>query len=313
MPFPWGDNRRFNAYSNRLKEAFGQRVQKLSVDAGFTCPNRDGFRGKGGCTYCNNNAFNPSYCKAEKSIRTQLEEGIAFHKKRYNRASSYFAYFQAYSNTYAPLDILEERYSEALGVEGVQGLVIGTRPDCVPDEVLDLLSSIKKEAYVSLELGLESCYDRTLLRINRGHDWHESVDAIKRAASKDLPPAVHLILGLPGESLDEMVNESAILSELPIRSLKLHQLQIIRGTAMEKEFRQNPGDFRIFELEDYIDLVISFLERLDPRIALERLAGEAPPQYLHERKWGGIRYDQVLSRIEKEMEHRNSWQGRLVK
>lgn len=310
--FPWGDHRRINAHSLRLKERFGMRVQKLSVDAGFSCPNRDGSRGRGGCTFCDNNAFNPSYCVPEKSIRQQLEEGIAFHRLRYRRTSAYLAYFQAYSNTYGPLDVLQQRYSEALSVDGVMGLVIGTRPDCVGEEVLELLAKLALQYPVFLELGLESCCDRTLMRINRGHSFAEAEDAIRRAAGRGLEPAIHLMLGLPGESREEMIASADIISSLPVRSLKLHQLQIIKGTVMEKEWMQMPGDFTIFGLDEYIDLVIRFLERLRPDIAIERLAAEAPPRYLAERRWGGLRYDQILRRIEDEMERRDTWQGRGV-
>ena len=287
------------------------RVQKLSVDAGFTCPNRDGKRGAGGCTFCNNDAFNPSYCQPEKSIRQQLAEGIAFHRSRYRRTSVYLAYFQAYSNTYGPLDVLQQRYNEALSVEGVKGLVIGTRPDCVENKVLELLAEFARRTPVFLELGLESCHDRTLLRIKRGHSFAEAEDAIRRAQGYALEPAVHLVLGLPGESKEDMLASAEILSGLPVRSLKLHQLQIIKGTAMENEWKLVPQDFNIFELEDYVDLVIRFLERLRPDIAIERLAAEAPPRYLAERRWGGLRYDQVLKRIEDEMEKRETWQGRV--
>lgn len=309
--YPWKDKRRFNAHSCRMREEMGSRIQKLSVDAGFSCPNRDGEKGRGGCTYCDNNAFNPSYCTPVKSITDQLLEGIRFHKQRYRKAAAYFAYFQAYSNTYAPLDVLEQRYMEALKVDGVKGIVIGTRPDCVPDDVLGLLRELASQTQIHLELGLESCYDRSLERINRGHSWEESLDAIKRAASAGFPPAIHLIMGLPGESVEDMIAEAGIISGLPIRSLKLHQLQIIKGTKMEKEFISSPEDFKIFELEEYIDLVIRFLEQLRPDIAIERLAAEAPPRYLYERKWGGLRYDQVLQKIEGEMEERDTWQGKF--
>jgi len=310
MAYPWGDERRFNAHSRRLKERFGRRVQKLSVDAGFTCPNRDGSRGRGGCTFCDNDAFNPSYCMPSKPIAQQLAEGIAFHLNRYRRTASYLAYFQAYSNTYAPQATLKARYDEALGVEGVAGLVIGTRPDCVDEEVLSLLADYATRTYVSLELGLESCYDHTLQRINRGHGMADSIRALQLAASFGFAPAVHLILGLPGESEEEMLREADILSALPVGSLKLHQLQIIRGTPMEAEYMKDPGAFRTFDLEGYVALIIRFLERLSPSVSIERLAAEAPPRHLHQRLWGGIRYDQVLRVIEAEMEKLDTWQGR---
>lgn len=309
--FSWGDSRRFNSHTARLRAELGGRAQKLSVDAGFSCPNRDGSRGVGGCTFCDNSAFNPSYCQAEKSIPQQLLEGKLFHQRRYKRSVTYLAYFQAYSNTYAPLDVLRHRYEEALSLEGIKGLVIGTRPDCVDDEVLDYLKSLSLKHYVSLELGLESCFNSTLKRINRGHSMEESLSAIERAADAGLRPAVHLMLGLPGESEEAMLSEAGILSALPIKALKIHQLQIMKDTVMEKEYLQHPDEFRIFSLEEYIHFVIRFLELLNPSIAIDRLAAEAPPRFLHEVKWGKLRYDQVLQRIENEMERLNTWQGRL--
>jgi uncharacterized protein len=311
--FPWGHQRRFNSYAEYFKREFGGRVQKLAVDAGFTCPNRDGTRGIGGCTYCDNDAFNPSYCHPEKSVATQLREGIEFHENRYRRASRYLAYFQPYSNTYAPLEKLKEIYSQALSFPQVIGLVIGTRPDCIDESKLEYFSELAENHYIIIEYGIESCYDKTLKRINRGHTFEEAVQALELTAKFGLHSGVHLIFGLPGESRDEMMQEAVILADLPINNIKFHQLQIIKGTRMAVEFKQSPSDFLQFTLEEYIDFIIDFTERLNPAFVIERFAGEVPPKFLAGPGWGLIRNDQVLNRIEKRMEERDTYQGRLYK
>lgn len=309
--FPWGNSRRFNAYSNYVTEVFGARVQKVSIDAGFTCPNRDGSRGTGGCTFCNNKAFNPSYCISTKSVTRQIEEGIAFHRTRYRRTSSYLAYFQAYSNTYASTGTLERLYSEALACPGVVGLVIGTRPDCISTEVLDLLEGIAERSYLVVEYGIESCYNKTLLRINRGHSFEEAVTAVEATASRGIRTGAHFIFGLPGESRSEMLDEADIISGLPLTTVKFHQLQIIKGTGIEKEYKAKKADFELFSWDDYLGFIISFLERLNPAIVVERFTGEAPPGFLSEIVWGKKRYDQITALIEAKLEELDTWQGRL--
>lgn len=311
--YPWGHDRRFNAYSNYFRSLYGARVQKVSIDAGFTCPNRDGTRGKGGCTYCNNDAFNPSYCIPEKSVSQQIEEGIQFHKWRYNEAVSYLAYFQAYSNTYAPVETLRRLYSEALEYPGVIGLIIGTRPDCIDDEKLALLRDLSDKFYVAVEYGIESCYNRTLLRINRGHTFEEAVEAVEKTSAFGIKTGAHFIFGLPGESRQEMLDQAEIISRLPLHTVKFHQLQIIKGTGMEREFRSNPADFELFTWDEYLLFFISFLERLSPKIVVERFTGEAPPRFLTGEGWGKKRTDQIVSLIEKKMEEMDTWQGRLYK
>jgi hypothetical protein len=311
MEFPWNHNRRFNAYAQYFQKEFGARVQKVTVDAGFTCPNRDGTKSRGGCTYCNNLAFNPSYCTPEKPIKQQILEGIEFHKNRYRRAEKFLAYFQAYSNTYDSLDNLKRRYDQALEIENVAGLVIGTRPDCIDDEKLRYFSQIAKTHYVIIEYGLESCYDETLNKINRGHTFRESVDAIRLTHSYGLKTGAHLIFGLPGESQQMMLDEAKILSDLPLTTLKLHQLQIVKNTQMAVDFQNRPSEFTFFSLDEYIHMIINFLERLSPNIVMERFAGEVPPRFLAGPNWGILRYDQILQKIEKELEHRNSWQGKF--
>jgi len=311
MTFPWGHNRRFNSYAEYFKREFGGRVQKLAIDAGFTCPNRDGSKGLGGCTYCDNDAFNPSYCLPEKSIRQQVEEGIEFHSKRYRRASRYLVYFQSYSNTYAPLDKLKELYTQALSMPGIIGLVIGTRPDCIDEKKLDYLRELAKTNYIMIEYGLESCYNHTLIRINRGHTFENAVSALEMTAKFELKSGAHIIFGLPGESREEMMAEADILSDLPISNIKFHQLQIIKGTRIALEYKKIPEDFPHFSLDDYIEFIIDFVEKLDPSIVIERFAGEVPPRFLDGPGWGLIRNDQGLARIEKRMAERHTWQGRL--
>jgi radical SAM protein (TIGR01212 family) len=309
--FPWGHERRFNAYPDYFRRLYGSRVQKLSIDAGFTCPNRDGSKGLGGCTYCNNDAFNPSYCKPEKSVRQQIEEGISFHKNRYRRADKYLAYFQAYSNTYAPLGTLKKLYEEALSYPGVIGLVIGTRPDCIDDEKLQYFKVLSGRYYVALEYGIESCYEKTLERINRGHTFEEAEKIVRATAALGINTGAHFILGLPGESREEMLAETAIISRLPLSTVKFHQLQIIKGTAMEKEYREKPEDFQLFTWDEYLGFFIEFLERLNPSIVVERFTGEAPPRFLASPGFEKRRTDQIMKLIEKRMEELDTWQGRL--
>jgi len=311
IEFPWGHKRRFNAYPDHFRKLFGARVQKVSIDAGFTCPNRDGTKGRGGCTYCNNDAFNPSYCVPEKTVTRQIAEGIAFHRNRYREAGSYLAYFQAYSNTYAPLAKLKDLYEEALSYPGVIGLIIGTRPDCIDDDKLEYLKELSEKHYVAVEYGIESCYDKTLRRINRGHSFKEAEDAVKRTSGMGINTGAHFIFGLPGESRDEMLAEADIISQLPLTTVKFHQLQIIRGTAMEKEYTSNPSDFHLFTWDEYLGFFIKFLERLSPAIVVERFTGEAPPRFLTEQKWGKKRTDQITGLIEKRLEELDTWQGRL--
>ena len=309
--FPWGDNRRFNSYSSYFTREFGSRVQKISIDAGFSCPNRDGKISTGGCTFCRNDAFNPSYCHPEKSVRQQIEEGIEFHQRRYRRAKSYLAYFQAFSNTYKPIDELEIIYREALSVEGVVGIVIGTRPDCLNEEILEMLNGLN--ATIILELGIESVYDTTLKRVNRGHTFACVKNAIEIVHKYGFHCGGHFIFGLPGETRDMMLNAADIISELPLTTVKFHQLQIFKDTKMADEYLANPSDFHLFTLEDYIEFVIDFIEHLNPSIVIERFAGEVPPRYLVSKPWLNLRYDQVLALIEKRLDERNTYQGKYYK
>ena|SRR5664280_38201 len=311
--YPWGHERRFNAYSNYFRKIYGARVQKVSIDAGFTCPNRDGSKGTGGCTYCNNDAFNPSYCQPEKTVSKQIEEGIEFHRWRYNEANTYLAYFQAYSNTYDSLGKLKELYSEALSYPGVIGLIVGTRPDCLDGDKLEYIKELSEKHYVAVEYGIESCYNKTLERINRGHSFEEAVDMVQRTAGLGITTGAHFIFGLPGESREEMLQEAGIISQLPLTTVKFHQLQIVKGTIMEKEFEDKPGDFELFTWEEYLDFFIPFLERLNPEIVVERFTGEAPPRFLTGKTWGKKRSDQIVNLVEKKLAELDTWQGRLYK
>ena len=307
--YPWGHHRRFNAYSNYFRKLFGERVQKLSIDAGFTCPNRDGSKGRGGCTYCNNDAFNPSYCQPEKSVEQQIREGIEFHSWRYKKPGKYLAYFQPYSNTYAPLKKLKEVYGQALQFPEIAGLVIGTRPDTIDDEKLEYFSLLSQKYYVIIEYGIESCYNKTLDRINRRHSYEDSMNAIIKTASAGIKTGAHIIFGLPGESREEMMAEAMMLSELPLTNIKFHQLQIIKGTKMESEYRAHPEHFDLFTLEEYIPFIVDFIERLNPACIIERFAGEVPPRYQAVPGWDQVRNENIVEMVEAELESRNSFQG----
>ncbi len=307
----FGSKHRFNSYSDYFKKTFGERIQKITVDAGFTCPNRDGTLARGGCTYCNNDAFSPSYCNPQKSVAQQVAEGIAFHKVRYRRASRYLVYFQPYSNTYAPLEKLKELYEQALRQKGVVGLVIGTRPDCVDDEKLDWLQQLSEKYYIIVEYGVESIYNKTLERINRQHTFEQSVEAIEKTARRDLHVGAHFIFGLPGESREMMMHSVKQVSQLPLTTIKFHQLQIVTDTAMAIDYQKYPEDYPLFSFEEYIDFIIRYTERLNPDFIIERFAGEVPPRYLAGPGWGLIRNDQINIAIEKEMEKQDTWQGKF--
>jgi uncharacterized protein len=309
MIYPWGNSRRFNSLADYYKQRFGTRLQKVSIHAGFTCPNRDGSVGTGGCTFCNNSGFSPSYCHDDLSISNQIEKGLQFLKKRYPRAQKFLAYFQAYSNTYDEIEVLNQRYREALSHPEIAGLSIGTRPDCVDDKKLDFLAELAKDYYVSVEYGVESCYEETLLKINRGHTFQDSVNAIRATAARGLPTGIHLIIGLPGETRIQMLKQSKIISQLPINSIKFHQLQIVKDTPMADDFSANPDAFDFFEPDEYVSFMVQFLECLHPDISIERFAGEVPPQYNIRKSWKGIRSDQVINMIEEQLERKDSRQG----
>lgn len=273
----------YKDYSHWIREQFPFRVQKISVDAAFSCPNRDGRLSLGGCTFCDNKTFNPSYCDRGKSITRQLEEGKAFFAKKYPEMK-YLAYFQAYSNTYAPLEELKRKYEEALAVDDVVGLVIGTRPDCVSDEALDYLQQLNQRTFLIVEYGIESANDNTLRRINRGHTFDCSRQAIIKAHQRGIITCGHIILGLPGEDEEEMLYQASTISQLPLDILKLHQLQIIKGTPLAKEYEAHP--FHVFSAEEYVNLVIRYVSQLRNDLVLERFVSQSPPNMVIAPKWG---------------------------
>lgn len=304
---------RYNSYIGYFRKTYGERLQKVVVDAGFTCPNRDGLAGTGGCTYCDNAAFHPGYSTAGVPIHEQIDEGIKFHRVRYRKAEKFLAYFQPYSNTYAPLGRLREVYEEALSHPLVAGIVIGTRPDCVDEDKLDYLASLAREHVVVIEYGIESVYDRTLQRINRGHSFEEAVRAVEMTAARGLTQGAHFIFGLPGESVEDMLGYAPIINKLPLHSVKFHQLQIVRSTAMEREFAARPSDFVTFSLDEYLDFIADLLERLRPDLYIERFAGEVPPRFVNSTPWGLLRNTELIRLLEQRLEQRNTFQGRLYK
>ena len=304
---------RYNSYIGYFRKTYGERLQKVVVDAGFTCPNRDGLVGTGGCTYCDNAAFHPGYSTAGIPIHEQIDEGIKFHRVRYRKAEKFLAYFQPYSNTYAPLDRLRTLYQEALSHPLVAGIVIGTRPDCVDEEKLDWLASLARSHVVVIEYGIESVYDRTLRRINRGHTFEDALRAVEMTAARGLTQGAHFIFGLPGESVEDMLAYAPIINSMPLHSVKFHQLQIVRGTAMEREFASHPSDFVTFSLDEYLDFIADLLERLRPDLYIERFAGEVPPRFVNSTPWGLLRNTELIRLLEQRLEQRNTFQGRLYK
>ena len=298
----------YNDYSSWIRSQFSFRVQKISIDGGFSCPNRDGTVSAGGCTFCDNRTFNPSYCDPAKSIREQIQTGKDFFARKYP-TMRYLAYFQAYSNTYAPLDTLRRRYEEALSQDGVVGIVIGTRPDCVTEETLDYLEELSRSTFVIVEYGIESVDNDTLKRINRGHTFECSRDAIIATHERGILTGGHIILGLPGETAEDNIRQAAEISALPLDILKLHQLQIIRGTQLAEEYLSKP--FKLYTADEYIDGCIRYIERLRKDLVLERFVSQSPADMLIAPKWG-IKNHEFTDRLVNEMKRRRTWQGRLL-
>lgn len=303
------ERKRYRDFADFLGSRFDGKVQKISLHAGFTCPNRDGTIGVGGCTYCNNQTFSPDYCHTGKSITCQIDEGIAFFARKYPDMR-YLAYFQAYTNTYGELEELKRKYEEALAHPGVVGIIIGTRPDCMPDDLLVYLAELSHRTFVLVEYGVESTCDETLRRINRGHDFAASADAIRRTAAAGVLVGAHLILGLPGETRAQMLDHARRMSQLPLDTLKLHQLQLIRHTRMAREYEERPQDFHLYAVDEYIDLAIDFAERLSPRIAIERFVSQSPTSLLIVPNWG-LKNHEFTARLLRRMRERDTWQGRL--
>lgn len=303
------EKRRYHDFPSFCRKVFGERVQKLSIDGGFTCPNRDGKKGSGGCTFCNNESFNPDYCRSVQGITRQIDEGVRFFQAKY-QGQKYLAYFQAYSNTYAPLKVLRERYEEALAHSQVAGLVLATRPDVIEDDVLEYLGELAQKYYVCIEYGVESANDEVLSRVNRGHSFAEAEDAIRRTAYRGIYIGAHLIFGLPGESRESMLEGAARLGRLPIDILKLHQLQIIRGTRMAEEYLRAPETFRLYSLDEYLDFVVDVIGSMNPGVYLERFVNQAPADYLIAPQWGIKNYE-FVAKLDKRLKEREMWQGKL--
>ena len=285
-------------------------MQKVAVNAGFTCPNRDGKVSTGGCTFCNNSAFTPSYCISTKSVAQQIEEGIEFHRRRYRTASRYLAYFQSFSNTYAPLEILQDVYSQALENPLVAGIVVGTRPDCIDEQKLDYFASLARTHYVALEYGIESTDDAVLASINRGHDYATAVRAVEMTAERGIHCGAHFILGLPGQSDEDLIAQTDKINALPLTTVKFHQLQVFRGTTMAEQYDNNPEQFRFWTVDEYIELFSEILSRLRPDIVVERFASEAPPRYHYGRNWGLVRNETLWTMLEKRLLEKNIYQGK---
>ncbi|MBR3520011.1 MAG: TIGR01212 family radical SAM protein [Paludibacteraceae bacterium] len=302
------DCKRYLDYSSHLADIFPHKMQKISVNGGFSCPNRDGRISKGGCTYCNNRTFHPDYCQSTKSITEQIEEGIAFFSRKY-KSMRYLAYFQSYTNTYGETQRLIEKYEEALSHPLVDGLILGTRPDCMADDLLAYLSELSRRKYVMVEYGVESTDDDSLRLINRGHTFSDAQAAIRKTASAGVHTCAHLILGLPKESRETMLEHARRIAELPLDTIKLHQLQLIKGTVMARQHEEHPEWFHLFTADEYIDLAIDFLELLPRTIVVERFVSQSPKDLLIAPDWGLKNYE-FTAKLEKRLAERDTFQGR---
>ncbi len=312
MEMEFGGGKRYNSYSSYIKTQFDERVQKVSLDTGFTCPNRDGSKGVGGCTYCNNNSFNPNYCKPTVTITDQLNTGIEFFSKKKKPINKFLAYFQAYTNTYADIELVKELYLEAVNHPDIVGLVVGTRPDCINEDLIQFMSDLAKEYYVSLEFGVESTLNRTLDAINRCHTFEETKEAYQLSKDRGMHLGAHMILGLPGESREDILGHVYELNKLPIHSLKLHQLQIIKHTMMAHQLKKEPEMFQLFDMDEYIDLITEFVARLRPDIVIERFISQSPAHLLLAPHWG-VKNFEIVDKIEKRLREKDYWQGKLYK
>ncbi len=302
--------RRYHGYNDWAKLTYGGRLQKVSIDAGFTCPNRDGSLGVGGCSFCNNEGFSPSYLRKQPDIYSQIDLGIEFMRRRYPKTLGFLAYFQSYSNTYDSLENLKKTYALALSHPQIIGLVIGTRPDCLSDEILDYLAELASQTLVELEIGIESCNDFVLQECLRGHDFACTQEAIRRAAGRGLFITGHVLLGLPHETQDSLLAGARALSCLPLDALKFHQLQIVRGTRLANQYRADPASLTLLGPEGYLDAVIDMLEVLPPHFKIQRLGSEVPPDVLVSPDWG-MRLYKFPAMLEARLEARETWQGRL--
>ena len=299
------NKRLYNDYGTWIRNQFPFRVQKLSVDAGFSCPNRDGSKGHGGCVFCDNRTFNPSYCRSGDGLRQQIEAGKEFFARKYSEMK-YLAYFQAFTNTYAPLDHLKRLYEEALAVDGVVGLVIGTRPDCVSTALLDYLATLARQTFLVVEYGIESANDATLRLINRGHDFECSRRAIEETAARGIRTGGHIIIGLPGEDAEESLRQADTISALPLTMLKIHQMQVVKGTALERMFAEKP--FHVYTVEEYVRLIAEYVQHLRWSLVLERFVSQSPKEMLIAPQWG-LKNHEFADLLDKHMRAVGARQG----
>lgn len=300
---------RFNSYHEYLRERFGARVHKVSLDMGFTCPNRDGTKAVGGCVYCNNDSFVPPYARSRYSMDSQIKHGIDYLKKRF-KAEKFIIYFQAYTSTYGEAEELESMYNEALKYDGVVGLAVGTRSDCIDEEKIEIFERLARDYYVTIEYGIESIYDKTLEFMNRGHDYQSVLDAIKLTKGRGVDIGTHIILGMPTETREEMLQMANEVSTLGIDTFKIHNLHIVKNTPLERMYRENPFD--LFTYEEYLKFIVKFLERLSPDIMLERLFTDTPRGLLIAPNWG-VRHNEIIHGIKQALEKKDTYQGKLFK
>ena len=301
--------RYYNDYGSWIRGVFPEfRVQKIGIDAGFSCPNRDGLIGTGGCVYCDNSSFSPSYCGGRKSIAEQIRDGKEFFQRKYP-SMRYLAYFQSFTNTYAPLHRLQALYEEALGCDDVVGIVIGTRPDMMPTEVLDYLETLSRQTFVVVEYGIESVFDETLQRINRGHTFGQARETIEATAARGITVGGHVILGLPGEDEEMMIKQAEIISDTSLRILKLHQMQVLRGTKLADMYASEP--FRTFSVDEYIHLIARYIQHLREDIIIERFTSQSPPQQLIAPQWG-LRNHEFTAKLLMHLHETDAWQGKMA-
>lgn len=295
----------YKEFGTWLQAELGCKAQKLSVDAGLTCPNRDGTLGRGGCTFCDNRTFNPAYCRQGGSITDQLEAGKRFFARKYP-TMKYLAYFQSYSNSYGTLLHLKELYEEALRVPDVVGLVIGTRPDCMPDALLEYLEELNRRTFLLVEYGVESANEETLVRVNRGHTFAQARECIIRTAQRGIRVGVHMILGFPWETRSELIRQALLIASLPITTLKLHQLQVIKGTQLAREYEHHP--WPLPTAEEYVDLVLEYISHLPPSLVLERFVSQSPPEYVIAPRWG-LKNHEFSALVKKAIQKRSTQLG----
>ena len=298
----------YNDYGTWIRRQFPFRVQKIAVDAGFSCPNRDGRISTGGCSFCDNRTFNPAYCNRQLSVTEQIERGKDFFRKKYPDMK-YLAYFQAYSNTYGDKDKLKRIYDEALQCQDIVGLVIGTRPDCVDSDILDYIAQLAEKTFVIVEYGIETANDFTLERINRGHTFGCSKKAIEETAKRNILCGAHVILGLPGEDENESIRQAAIISELPINILKIHQLQIIKGTRLAQEYAEKP--FHVYTVDEYISLITRYIQYIRKNIILERFVSQSPKEMLIAPDWG-LKNHEFTDKLNNHLKKTGAFQGKMV-